>query len=133
MINLIPSISKTVSPVDFIQGREGKYRVIVKVRAGFFSVVEEEHYTDPIAVIESYNKWKGAIQTMEFKAEGSNRWLTVLARKGKNVVVLDQEIMSKLRVGHINRHFFRTNLYDQFQYSLVGAKNWSHFAFVPNN
>jgi hypothetical protein len=37
-------------------------------------------------------------------AEGGQHWLTVFARKGKKVVVIDEEILKGLTVGTINSY-----------------------------
>lgn len=120
-----------VSTVDFIQGRSGEFRAVVKCRAGFFTVVDlgTRHKTGA-AVLNSFKK--GALQTVEFKAEGSDNWLTVFALKGKNVMLIDSDILADLEVGTINCYFLKTNLYSQAQYAAVKAKTWACKAFVMN-
>jgi hypothetical protein len=116
-----------VNTVDFIQGRKGTYQAIVKVPAGFMSAYEVG------TELPSLNRWKkGSLQTIQFRAEGSNAWLTVFARKGNKIVLVDQEILETLEVGTINQLFFNTNLYSQLQYAAVKAKTWADKAFVMN-
>jgi hypothetical protein len=125
MKNIINAIG--INTVDFIQGRKGTYQAIVKVQAGFMSAYEVG------TELPSLNRWKkGALQTIQFRVEGSNAWLTVFARKGSKIVLVDQEILETLEVGTINQLFFNTNLYSQLQYAAVKAKTWADKAFVMN-
>ncbi len=75
---------------------------------------------------------KGSLQTIQFMAEGGQHWLTVFARKGKKIVVIDEDILEGLTVGTINSYWIDTNLYSQKQYEAVGAKNWACKAFLTN-
>jgi hypothetical protein len=124
---------------DFIGDRPGQYRAIVKVRAGFFTVVDDlgiqanwgrQRWNRGIDVFRNFQK--GALQTIEFKAEGSNNWLTVFARNGKTVKLMDQQLFEDMEVGDINQIWSNTNLYDQKQYGMVNAKSWASKAFVMN-
>ena len=128
-----------VSTVDFIQEKQGIYRAIVKVRAGFLTVVDDlgieaswgkKQWNSGIQVLRGFKK--GALQTVQYQPEGTNIWLTVFARKGKTVVLIDEEILRELTVGDINQLFIETNLYGQRQYSMVGAKHWGHMAYTAN-
>ena len=79
------------------------------------------------------NGWKkGALQTVEFQPEGSSAWLTVFARTGKKIKLIDEQILEGLDVGTINQYWIDTNLYSQVQYMHVGAKTWADRAFVDN-
>jgi hypothetical protein len=89
----------------------------------------EYHITYPESIITGYKK--GALQTVEFQPEGTDIWLTVFARKGNKIVLIDEVIMAHLTVGTINQYYTNTNLYSQTQYSAVGAKTWADRAFVP--
>lgn len=125
MKNIINAIG--INTVDFIQGRKGTYQAIVKVPAGFMSAYEVG------TELPSLSRWKkGSLQTIQFRAEGSNAWLTVFARKGNKIVLVDQEVLETLEVGTINQLFFNTNLYSQLQYAAVKAKTWADKAFVMN-
>jgi hypothetical protein len=125
---------------DFIQDRPGQFRAIVKVRAGFVTVVddlgiESNWKTGPqwkraINVFRGFQK--GALQTIQFKAEGSNNWLNVFAKKGNRVVLMDRQLFEEIEVGDINQIWSNTNLYDQKQYGMVNAKTWASKAFVQN-
>ena len=124
---------------DFIGDRPGQYRAIVKVRAGFFTVVDDlgiqanwgrQRWNRGIDVFRNFQK--GALQTIEFKAEESNNWLTVFARSGKTVKLMDQQLFEDMEVGDINQIWSNTNLCDQKQYGLVNAKSWASKAFVMN-
>lgn len=120
-----------VNQVEFINGRKGEFRAVVKCKAGFFTIAETKgRYTTGAQVLNSFKK--GALQTVEFKAEGSENWLTVFALKGKKVMLIDSEILAELEVGTINCYFLNTNLYSQAQYAAVKAKTWACKAFVMN-
>ena len=91
---------------------------------------DNDYYmTYPEAIITAYKK--GALQTVEFQPEGTDIWLTVFARKGNTIVVIDETILGNLTVGTINQLYSNTNLYNQAQYSAVGAKTWADRAYVP--
>lgn len=123
MVNTI----KGLQVVDFINGRKGTYQVIVKVQAGFMTAYEIG------TELPSLNRWKkGALQTIQFQPEGTKSWLTVFARKGTKVVMIDKEIAEQLEVGTVNGLFYNTNLMDQNQYKAVGAKTWADKVFVVN-
>ena len=123
MINNI----KGLTVVDFISGRKGIFQAIVKVPAGFMVAYEIG------CELPSLNRWKkGALQTIEFQPEGTNHWLTVFARKGTKIILLDQKIAETITVGTINSLFYNTNLMDQVQYRAVSAKTWADKVFVMN-
>jgi len=121
---------------DYIKGNKGQFRAISKVKAGFMTTVDFNQHTnetfskDPSQVLGWFKK--GALQTVEFKAEGSNYWLTVFARVGKKIKLVDQDILKGLKVGTINSLWSNTELYSQYQYTAVKAKNWDSMAFVMN-
>jgi len=124
-------LDRTIGIVNSIQGRTGKFRVIVKVKAGFMSVVDCME-TDVYRVFSAYQK--GAIQTIQFQPDedGFDFWMTVCAMKGKKVVVADETLLAQIKVGDINQTWYNTNLYSLNQYASVGAKHWEHHAFVQN-
>jgi len=123
MINNI----KDLSVVNFIREQKGTFQAIVKVPAGF--------YTAYVLGCElpNPNRWKkGALQTVQFQPENSDAWLTVFARKGNKVIIMDEQIAEQLEVGTVNQLFYNTNLMDQAQYRAVGAKTWADKVFVLN-
>lgn len=132
--------TNNIHSVDFIQGRQGQYRAIVKVKAGFMTVVDDlgiqakwssgPQWMSAIGVFNSFKK--GALQTIQFKAEGSDHWLTVFARTGNKVKLMDVEMFMTMKVGDINQNWYNTNLYSQTNYALAGAKTWADLAFAPN-
>jgi len=123
MINNI----KGLQLVNFIKGKKGTYQAIVKTPAGFMVAC------DLGSELPSLNRWKkGALQTIQFVPEDAYGRLTVFARKGNKVLILDQEIAETLDVGTINQLFYNTNLMDQVQYQAVKAKTWADKAFVLN-
>jgi hypothetical protein len=123
MINNI----KGLTVVDFISDRKGIFQAVVKVPAGFMVAYEIG------CELPSLNRWKkGALQTIEFQPEGTNHWLTVFARKGTKIILLDQKIAETITVGTINSLFYNTNLIDQAQYRSVNAKSWADKVFVMN-
>lgn len=121
---------------NFINGQKGSYRIVYKCQAGFYSIAETQYNDDmanehgPAQLLASWKK--GSLQTIQFKAEGGLYWLNVFARKGKKIVVIDEEILKGVTVGIINSYFIDTNMYSQKQYETVGAKNWASKAFVMN-
>jgi len=126
MTNLV----KGVSVVDFIQGRKGTFRAIVKVQAGFYSSVNCDS-NSLASVVRRFRK--GALQTVEFIPEGADYPLTVFAKKGKNIILADEALLKEMTVGDINGLFYDSNLYDQAQYKAVNAKTWADKAFVINS
>lgn len=123
MINTI----KDLSVVDMIGDRKGTFQAITKVPAGFLVAYEIG------SELPTLNRWKkGALQTIQFQPEGSKAWLTVFAKKGTKVILMDQQILEKVEVGTINSLFYNTNLMDQKQYQAVNAKTWADKAFLLN-
>lgn len=114
---------------------KGKFRVVTKCRAGWMTITDCRDYDNewfmqqPESIIAGYTK--GALQTVEFCPGGGDYYLTVFARKGKNIVLIDETILGNLTVGTINQLFLDTNLYSQTQYQAVGAKTWADKAYVP--
>ena len=123
MINNI----KGLTVVDFIAGRKGIFQAIVKVQAGFMIASEIG------CELPSLDRWKkGALQTIQFKAEGTSHWTTVFAKKGTKVILLDQALAETIEVGTINSLFYNTNLMDNNQSKAVNAKTWADKVFVMN-
>jgi hypothetical protein len=134
MKNIINTIN--INTVDFIKGNKGQFRAISKVRAGFMTTVdfrdfENEMFSNNPSQVLGWFK-KGALQTVEFKPEGSQYWLTVFARVGKKIKLVDVDMLKDLKVGVVNPLWSNTELYSQFQYQAVKAKTWDSFAFVMN-
>ena len=132
--------TERISQVDFINGRQGQYRAIVKVQAGFMTVVDDlgieakwgrQQWNSPMDVFRSFKK--GALQTIQFKAEGTDTYLTVFARSGNKIKLMDTEMFLNMEVGDINQDWSKTNLYSQNNYRLAGAKTWADKAFVANH
>ena len=139
MKNQIINNQERINQVDFIQGRKGLYRAIVKVQAGFMTVVDDlgiqakwgkQQWNSPMDVFRGFKR--GALQTIQFKSEGSDTWLTVFARTGNKVKLMDTEMFLNMTVGDINQDWSKTNLYSQTNYHLAGAKTWADKAFVRN-
>jgi hypothetical protein len=123
MINTI----KGLNIVSMIGESKGTFQAIVKVPAGYMVAC------DLGSELPSLNRWKkGALQTIQFQPEGSRAWLTVFARKGTKVVLMDLKIAEQLEVGTVNQLFYNTNLYDQGQYQSMRAKTWADKVFVIN-
>jgi hypothetical protein len=132
----------TISTVNFIQDRPGQFRAIVKVQAGFMTVVGDlgieckwergAKWKRAIDVFRSFRS--GALQTIEFKADGTETWLTVFAKAGKKVKFMDTQLFEDFEVGDINdgKYWSTTNLYDQKQYAAVNSKTWASKVFVKN-
>ena len=123
MINNI----KGLQLVNFIRERKGTFQAIVKVPAGYMVAY------DLGSELPSLNRWKkGALQTIQFQPEGCKAWLTVFAKKGTKVILMDEKIAETVEVGTINQLFYNTNLMDQAQYKAVNAKTWADKVFVIN-
>jgi hypothetical protein len=123
MINLI----KDLQIVDKIGDSKGIFQAIVKVPAGFMTAYEIG------SEVPSLNRWKkGALQTIQFKEDGTDYWVTVFAKKGTKIIIMDQKIAEYLEVGTVNQLFYNTNLMDQKQYQAVNARNWGHRVFEMN-
>ena len=135
-------VDKSLSRVEFVNGQVGTYRAIVKVKAGFVTVVDDlgiqanwgkKQWNSPIDVFRNFKK--GALQTIEFKADNSRGadWITVFARVGNKIKLIDDSLLADLKIGDINQDWSNTNLYNQNQYQAVGAKTWADNAFITNN
>ena len=132
--------SERINQTDFIQDRKGEYQAIVKVQAGFMTTVDDlgikckwesgPQWKRAINVFRNFKK--GALQTIQFKAEGSDNWLTVFARKGNKIVLMDEQLFLDMEVGDINQNWSNSNLYSQTNYRLCNAKTWADKAFVNN-
>jgi hypothetical protein len=132
-------IDKSLNRTDYINNQEGEYRAIVKVQAGWMTVVDDlglqanwgkKQWNSARDVFRNFKK--GALQTIQFKAEGSNHWLTVFSRTGNKVKLIDNALLASLEVGDINQNWCNSNLYNQYQYQAVGAKTWACKAYVKN-
>ena len=75
---------------------------------------------------------KGALQTIEFKPEGSDYWFKVFARSGNKITTIDSDMLAAMKVGHINQDWSNSTLYSQTQYKAVKATSWESYAFVKN-
>jgi hypothetical protein len=125
--------------VDFILGRKGLYRAIVKTKGGL-TVVDDlgikngwkkAQWQDALDVFSNFKK--GALQTIEFQAEGSTHWLTVFSRSGNKINIIDSDMLANMTVGHINQDWSNSTLYNQYQYKAVGSTTWASYAFRQNN
>ena len=138
--NQVVVVDKGINRTDYIQNQKGQYRAIVKVKAGFMTVVDDlgiqanwgkQQWNKPIEVFRGFKR--GALQSIQFRAEGTSAWLTVFARTGNKVKVADDELLADMNIGDINLDWSRSNLYNMAQYQLVGAKTWADKAFVKNS
>ncbi len=125
--------------VDFIQGRQGFYRAIVKTKAGL-TVVDDlgiengwskAQWRTALDVFSAFKK--GGLQTIQFQPIGSKQWLTVFARSGNKINIIDSDMLANMTVGHINQDWSNSTLYNQTQYKAVGCATWADFAFRKNN
>ena len=123
MINTIKGLSIT----SVIGESKGIFQAITKTPAGTYTAYEIG------SELPSLNRWKkGALQTIQFKGKGTNHWMTVFAKKGTKVILLDEKLAEKIEVGTINQLFYNTNLMDHNQYKAVNAKTWADKAFLLN-
>jgi len=134
-------VDRSLNRVDFINDRKGTFRAIVKVKAGFMTVVDDlgieanwgrKDWNSVRDVFKGFKK--GALQSIQFKPDGVDTagWLTVFARTGNKVKLIDNELLASLEVGDINQDWSNTNLCNQNQYKAVNAKFWACKAFVKN-
>jgi len=121
---------------DHYENTPGKFRFITKCKAGYFTCNDARDFDDkrlfdnPSAVLSTYKK--GALHTVEYKPTGSDHFFTVFAKKGNNVIMMDEAIMRGLEVGTVNQLWFNTNLYNSNQYAAVNSKTWASKVFVMN-
>ena len=135
MNKLINTIQDIMTVEVLKENVNGQFRHITKTNLGmtcsdardFDNVRMNEN---PESIISGYKR--GALQAVQFKAEGSDVWLTIFSRTGKKVKLIDKSIMRGLTVGTINGMFDNTNLMDQRQYKAVNSKTWASMAFVMN-
>lgn len=98
---------KPLHTVDFLKNHStGQFRFINKARSGYMSCFDARE-SDNERFFSNFNwlftSWKrNVIQSIEFKAPGSDYWLTVYAKKGKNVHLIDKRILNDLDFGTIN-------------------------------
>jgi hypothetical protein len=112
----------------------GKFRFITKCRAGFMTVSDasqadcQYYLNNPATIITSHKK--GSLHTVEFCPDGGDTYLTVFAKIGTKIKIIDEAIITNLTVGDINQCWSNTNLYSQEQYLAVNAKTYADFAFI---
>jgi hypothetical protein len=128
---------KDLHTVDILsQYPVGKFRHIVKVKAGYLTSVDARDFDNinmsknPETIINGYNR--GSLQTVQFCPEGSDFYLTIFARVGKKIKFMDESIMSALTVTTVNGDFDNTNLMDRSQYDTVNATTWESKVFTMN-
>lgn len=119
---------------DFKQGKKGEFRFVLKQANGFgisvASPTMNATFNTHLELTLSMGN-EGVIQTVEFKAEDGEYWFPIFKRKGKKIQI-DRELLNVLTVGTINSLFQKTELYDQTQYKLNGAKTWADLAYGNN-
>jgi hypothetical protein len=137
MKNILLLDSKNITVASILANyTSGKFRFIVKCRAGFLTITDSRDFdnvsymANPERLVNGFKG--GSLQTVQFQPEGTDYWLTVFAKKGKTIPVIDELILSNLTVGTINSCWLNTVLYSQSQYMAVGAKTWADKAFVIN-
>ena len=93
----------------------------------------KKQWNSPIDVFRNFKK--GALQTIQFKADNSRGadWLTVFAKAGTKIKLIDDSLLADLKIGDINQDWSNTNLYNHNQYQAVGGKTWADNAFITNN
>lgn len=124
--------------VDYLKDyTAGKFRFITKTRSGFYTVSDARDFDNPRymefpeGLLRAYKK--GALQTVEFCPEGGDYYLTVFARVGKKIKLVDKAILASLTVGTINSMWYNTELYSQQQYNAVNSKTWASKAYTLNH
>lgn len=118
------------------QYKSGKIRFITKCRAGYMVCTEAREFDNtnllqnPDLFLRTHKK--GALQSIEFQPEGVSGYLTIFARSGKKIKVIDKTILVNLTVGTINSYWPNTELYSQDQYQAVNAATWASYAYRMN-
>ncbi|MDB9992602.1 hypothetical protein OAD97_00370 [bacterium] len=132
----IVRVKNDIMLVDILtQYPKGKFRMVSKTKLGF-TVVDARQFenermvNNPESIISGFKR--GTLQTVEFCPDGSDFYLTIFARVGKKVKLIDESIMADLTVGTINSMYDNTNLYNQNQYQAVNSKTWASKAYVMN-
>ena len=134
MTNLINTTG--IHTVDILSNyTEGKFRMIVKTKLGMTCCDARDFdnpriMENPERAITGYKK--GVLHTVQFQPEGSEFWLTVFSRTGKNVKLIDESILVNITVGTINGLYYNTNLYNHTQYQAVNSKTWASYAYQMN-
>ena len=133
---LVIASSEAPMLVDTLnQYKSGEFRMVVKTKLGM-TVVDAREWDNtrmmeyPEAIIEGYKS--SALQTVQFKGEGSTHFTTIFSRTGKKVKLIDETILVNLTVGTINQLYYNTNLYSQHQYKSVNSKTWASMAYQMN-
>ena len=125
---------KVMNITDFKQGKKGEFRFILKGGTGLSISVAtptmNSTFNMDLEMTLALGK-KGVVQTVEFKAEDSEYWFPIFKRRGKKIQI-DRELLNVLTVGTINSLFQNTELYNQTQYKLNGAKTWADLAYGKN-
>ena len=133
---LVISGNRDMMLVDILsQYGSGEFRHIVKTKLGMTCVDARDFDNprmkeNPECCISGYKK--GTLQTVQFKPDGSDFWLTIFSRTGKKVKLIDESILVNLTVGTINSMYYNTNLYDHHQYKAVNSKSWASMAYKMN-
>jgi hypothetical protein len=115
---------------------KGKFRFITKTRSGFYTITDAREsdnsrlLNNKESILTGYKK--GVLQTVEFCPDGGDYYLTVFARVGKKIKLIDRSILENLTVGTINAYYTNTELYNMNQYKLVGARTWADLAYSMN-
>ena len=124
-IKMTLGLQSEIMTTDILsQYTAGEFRMVVKTRLGM-TVCDARDFdnprimANPECAISGYKA--NALQTVQFKPEGSDFWLTIFSRTGKKVKLIDEAILANLTVGTINGMFYNTNLMDMHQYKLVGS------------
>lgn len=136
MTNLVNTTG--IHTVNYLKDySKGKFRIVAKCRAGWMTITDCRELDNvnyikyPESLLTAYKK--GALQTIEFCPDGGDYYLTIFARKGNKIVIIDETILANLTVGTINQLYSNTNLYNQSQYATAGAKTWADKAYTINN
>jgi len=111
-------------------------RFVTKCRAGWMSVSDARDFQmdnfnkHPETLISGFKK--GALHSVQVEFDNSGFYITVFARMGKTIKLIDEAILVDVKVGTINSMFYNTNLYDWQQYKSVNSKTWDSYAYQMN-
>lgn len=131
----LPTTGTMARAIEHYNTNEFEFRAISKTRAGLaivdFRDFENKAFSKDPSQILAYFK-KGALQTVEAKAKGSDIWMSIFKRKGKKITLIDRHMLYNLTVGTINSSWHDTNLYSWQQYKATNTSSWASYAYRMN-
>ena len=107
-----------------------KFRYVLKCKAGFLHIVEQDAMQTAKEFIQSTVKFLDNVQVYIEGENGTGNWHNVLATKGKKFYSIDKEFLLNLKVRHI--HSAWKKMVDYNLWDRMNAKNWDCYAYRVN-